>query len=84
MYKRKARTILILIIPMLVVKPKLLEAALAVCNFISLSHRIILCFVSYFSLFAITQTLISLSLEIKGSFMHSLVILAKSIFDHSR
>jgi hypothetical protein len=74
MYKIKARTIIILIISMLVVKPKLSENALALYSFISHSHHIVFRLVSYFSLFAITQTLIPLLLEIKGSFTHSSVI----------
>jgi hypothetical protein len=35
-------------------------------------------------LFPITQTLVPLSLKIKGSFAHSFLILAKSIFDRSQ
>jgi hypothetical protein len=68
MYERKTRTTLILIISMLVVEPKLPENALALCSFISHLHHVVLYLISYFSLFAITQTLVPLSLEIKGSF----------------
>jgi hypothetical protein len=64
-----------MIIPILVVKLKLDENALALCSFISHPHHVVLCLVSYFSSFAITQTLISPLLEIKGSFTYSLVIL---------
>jgi hypothetical protein len=69
---------------MLVVESKLPENTLAICSFISHLHYTFIYLVSYFSLFAITQTLIPLLLETKGSFMHSFVILTKSIFDRRR
>jgi hypothetical protein len=73
-----------MIIPMLVAKPRLPENALAYCSFIRHLHRVALCLSSYFSLLAITQTLVSLLLGIKGSLAHSFVILAKSIFNRSQ
>jgi hypothetical protein len=73
--------IVIMIIPMLVVKPKLHENVLALRCFISDLHHVVLCLVSYFSLFAITQALVLVLLEIIGIFLHSFVILAKGIFD---
>jgi hypothetical protein len=69
---------------MLVVDPKLLQNDLVFCSFISHLHHVALCLFSYFSVLAITHTLVSLSLGIKGSLAHSFVILAKSIFDRSR
>jgi hypothetical protein len=69
---------------MLVVDPKLPENALALCCFNSHLHCVALYLFSYFSLLAITQTFVLLSLGIKGCPTHSFVILAKSIFNHSR
>jgi hypothetical protein len=83
MYKTKARTILILIIPMLVVKPKLHENALALCSFISYSHYVVLCLVSYFSLLLLKNSF-HFCLKPKVALHIFLVILAKSIFDRSR
>jgi hypothetical protein len=70
-----------MIIPMLVVDPKLPENALAHCNFIIYLHRVALHLSIYSSLVAITQTIVSLSLGTKGSLVHSFVIIAKSIFN---
>jgi hypothetical protein len=66
---------------MLVVDPKLPEKSSALSSFISHLHYVALYLIS---LFATTQTLVSLSLEIKGSLARSFVILAKCIFDRSR
>jgi hypothetical protein len=56
-----------MIIPMLVVDPKLPQSALAHYSFISHLQHVALCLSSYFSLLAITQTLVSISPGIKGS-----------------
>jgi hypothetical protein len=61
-----------MIIPMLVVDPKLPKNVLAHFSFISHLHHVALCLSSYFILLAITQTLVSLSLGIKGILAHYL------------
>jgi hypothetical protein len=78
MYRRKSITIQIMIIHMLVVDPKLHENTLSHCSFISHLHRVALYLSSYFSFLAIIQTPVSLLLGIKGSLVHSFVILARA------
>jgi hypothetical protein len=84
MYKRKTKTILIMIIPMLAMEPKLPGNALALCSFISHLHHVVIFHASYFSLFGTTQTSFQFRLESKVSLRFFFVILAKCILDYSR